>query len=76
MSLQLRLHQLPQRVAPGPLVRRVDEHAVHVEDRAAKARRCIGQATPAGRVADGERAALAGAQLADLVADADPDRAG
>ena len=26
------LHQLPERVAPGPLVRRVDQHPVDVED--------------------------------------------
>ena len=39
---ELALHELVQRLAPGALVRRVDEHAVDVEDGTAQRRRGSG----------------------------------
>src|ERR1019366_8198275 len=64
-----RLHQLAQRLAPGLLVRRVDEHAVDIEDCAGEARPRGARAALAAAIARGrrnvdrERGALAAAQL-------------
>ena len=75
------LHQLTQRLAPGLLVGRVDEHAVDVKDRSLESFRHVCSSLAVELLLDGsvrlqlEGVTVAGAEVANLISDPDLDRA-